>query len=143
MRQIRLFILTGSIILAICIACAGNKEVNVAGTYISVKPDNSDRLGIMYVRGYFKYSYIQADKDTLYLNNDSTFVYVRGYYDEEFERSEGVWKYNSDHISLHYSDTLENSKTFKVSNDKIYCINHLIPCGTKKAKQFLDLYKKQ
>ncbi len=143
MRFVKSYI-TIILVLVLCIRCAGNKEVNVAGTYISVKPDNSDRFGIMYMRGYFKFSYIGAGKDTLHLNDDGTFVYSKTYMDGELKRFEGSWERLSDHISLKYSDTLENENdSFKIAKNKIYHVHNITLCDTREKKHLLDLYKKQ
>jgi hypothetical protein len=142
MRLIRSYITT-ILVLVLCIGCAGNKEANVAGTYVSINPDLNDRLGIMYFRGHFHFLFTRANKDTLYLNDDNTFVHIK-VYDTELERPGGIWKKGSDHVILQYSDTLINkNKSLKITNDKIYRIDKLVLCENNKVIRHLTLYKKQ
>lgn len=128
------------LIIMVCAALT-TTDNDIAGLYVTKKPNSKERKIIMHNNGYKKFLYTASDEDTLYINKDKTFIYINNYCNG-VDKLEGKWRVENDNLSLSYSDTsLYKNTSFKVLKNKLYRIDNAVIKDNKKIKH-LTLYKK-
>lgn len=120
-----------------------SNENDLFGKYVSKRPNQYEKIEIMYSKGYYNFLFTREDEIVLKLNKNKTFSYSQVLCKAGDTSWEGQWKSKNGILYLDFTNPKKSDIEFVVKDNLLYRISDADVKDDPKLNKRLCLLKKQ